>query len=85
MATVKKKVSLYETPEGMAIVEALIIMSKDVAYNTGSSYSANVSLYPDHKIPFVDKHVQYLNLHPNIDPQQYLSNLRLMTRSKSRI
>jgi hypothetical protein len=80
MASAKKKVNLYETEEGLLILEKLKRMALDMDFNTGSSYSSNVDKYPDSLIPFVDKHMNYLNAHPNIDPQQYIANLRLMSR-----
>jgi hypothetical protein len=43
-----------------------------------TSYSANTTLYPDGQIPFVEKHMAYLMDHPKLDPEHYLSNLRLM-------
>ena len=80
MPTAKKKVNLYESEEGAVIQKELISMAADATYNTGSSYSTDTSSYSDHLIPFVDKHMRYLNLHPSVDPLHYLANLRLMTR-----
>lgn len=82
MATFKKKLSLLDTDEGMEIVQALHQMVEDNAYSTDSSYSANSTNYPDNLIPFVDKHINYLRQHQNMDPKQYLANLRLMTKVK---
>lgn len=82
MATLKKRISFYESAEGLEIQRTLQRMAQDVAFNTESSYSANGEKYPDNLMPFVDKHMAYLNTHPSIDPQQYLANLRLMTRLK---
>jgi hypothetical protein len=76
----KKKSNFFETEEGEQFKLSLLTMSNDTTYNTRASYSANFELYPDHLIPFVDKHVQYLRTHPATDPYSYLSNLRLMTR-----
>jgi hypothetical protein len=80
MPSAKKKTNFFETEEGRAFVESLITMSQDLTYNTNSTYSANSELYPDHRIPFVDKHMNYVRTHPTTDPHSYLSNLRLMTR-----
>ena len=55
-------------------------MVADEKYNTDSTYSSDTITYSDHLIPFVDKHMQYLIMHPSVDAEQYLSNLRLMTR-----
>jgi hypothetical protein len=75
-----KKLSLFESEEGAVIKLALLRMARDAAYNTKSSYSADAVAYPDNLIPFVDKHMSYLNTHPSVDSEQYLANLRLMTR-----
>jgi len=80
MPTAKKKVNLYESEEGALIQKELHEMAADVKYNTGSSYSADGSSYSDHLIPFVDKHMRYLMVHPSVDPAHYLANLRLMTK-----
>jgi len=76
----KKRTDFFETDEGQAFERSLKDMVSDTAYNTTSSYSANSELYPDHKISFVSKHKDYIFNHPATNPQQYLSNLRLMTR-----
>ncbi len=80
MAIYKRKSDFFETNEGLGILESLRIMARDTTYNTDSSYSANSNLYPDHLIPFVAKHMEYLKNHPSTDPEHYLANLRLMTR-----
>lgn len=80
MAVTKRTTNFFTSPEGLEIVETLTVMAADATYNTRSSYSANSTLYPDNVMTFVDKHVNYLIKHPTMDPQQYISNLRLMTR-----
>lgn len=80
MPTAKKKVNLYESEEGAVIQNQLREMAADVKYNTGSSYSTDTGSYADHLIPFVDKHMRYLMVHPSVDPIHYLANLRLMTK-----
>jgi hypothetical protein len=80
MANVKKRVNFYESETGLHIQQVLTEMTQDGHYNTTSSYSANTDNYPDNLIPFVEKHMQYLNTHPNIDPEHYISNLRLLTK-----
>lgn len=79
MATLKKNAAFFETKEGLEIVHALKQMMRDSAYNTESSYSINITKYPDNRMPFADKHMSYIITHPSIDPQQYLANLRMMT------
>jgi len=62
--------------------ERLQAMEADPLFNTPSSYSANGELYPDHQIPFVEKHLDYLMNHPKLDSRQYLANLRLMVKKR---
>ncbi len=80
MPTFKRKSDFFETEEGLEFERALKEMALDNAFNTDPSFSANSELYPDKLIPFVNKHMEYLRTHPSVDPQHYLSNLRLMTR-----
>ena len=62
------------------IVQELQSMLEDDSFHTEPGYSINTEAYPDHVIPFVEKHVSYLNKHPQVDPEHYLSNLRLMLK-----
>jgi hypothetical protein len=78
-----KRINFFASAEGLEIAQALKLMDQDGAYNTTSSYSANTALYPDNLIPFIDRHMNYLNLHPHTNPGHYVANLRLMTRLKS--
>lgn len=80
MATSSKKIKFFESAEGEEVKQMLKDMVKDVTYNTDSTYSANSEMYPNSQIPFVDKHVNYINTHPSLDPYHYVANLRLMTR-----
>lgn len=82
MATVKKRVSFFDSAEGTMVKDALDLMAGDKAYNTSASYTANIIQNPDNLISFTDKHMNYLNSHPKIDPNQYIANLRLMTKIK---
>jgi len=80
MPSYRKKTDLFKTDAGLEVVRELKTMTTDDAYNTKPSFSVKSELYPDNLIPFVDKHMDYLRSHPAMDPRQYLSNLRLMTR-----
>ncbi|MBA3758603.1 hypothetical protein H0X10_03165 [Candidatus Saccharibacteria bacterium] len=85
MPTLKKKSDFFETAEGLEIARALREMDADNAFSTIASYSANAAVYPDNLIPFVDKHMNYLKQHQNVNPVHYLSNLRLMTKIKVKL
>ena len=80
MATITKKSDFLESAEGLELKEILEHMVEDNTYCTDPSYSANSDLYPDHSIPFVDKHMHYMRTHPATDRQYYIANLRLITR-----
>ncbi len=80
MSTFKKRINFPESDEGIKTKQQLRVMVTDKTYTTESGYNANVLLYPDNDISFVDKHMRYLSELQNVNPQQYLSNLRLMTR-----
>ncbi len=76
--------STRPVPEGYLGIEEvqqlLSDMEHDSSYKTEPSYSANIILHPDHKITFREKHMAYLKNHPQLNPEHYLSNLRLTTR-----
>lgn len=80
MATHSKRPDFFTSEDGFDLLKKLEAMIADKSYNTSPSYSANSELYPDNLMPFIDKHVAYLQQHPSIDPWQYIANLRLMTR-----
>jgi hypothetical protein len=82
MATYKKRPDFVTSEEGLEFIEGLRLLLADSAYNTEPGFSANTELYPDHSIPFVNKHIDYIRNHPTTDPRHYLANLRLMTRKR---
>lgn len=53
-------------------------MFENPNYCTESSYSPS----SEDPVSFVNKHLRYLSMHQKINHQQYLSNLRLMTKVK---
>lgn len=82
MATYKKRPNFFASEDGLYAATELQALTKDRTYHTTSSYSANGELYPDHLIPFVDKHMAYLRDHPELDSRQYIANIKLKTRIK---
>jgi hypothetical protein len=67
-------------PKAGLLTAALTVIDNDSGYYTSASYSADAENYPDHQMPFVDKHMFYLRDHPELDLRQYIANIRLMTR-----
>jgi hypothetical protein len=53
-------------------------MDGDPLYNTRSLFTP----MQNQALSFVDRHMKYLSEHPKLNPTQYLTNLRLMTRLK---
>lgn len=51
-------------------------MVDDPQFNTENSYSPSSV----ERLEFIDKHMGYLSRHLSLNPNHYLSNLRLMTR-----
>jgi hypothetical protein len=62
-------------------VRALLLeMEGDARYNTASRYVADSEKYPDNVITFSEQHLEHLRKFPDVNPHQYISNLRLMTK-----
>ncbi len=76
----KKKPNFLESAEAVSVKERLLSMAANIDYSTTSTYSSDGGKYPDHQMSFVDKHMSYLASHPSVNPEQYLANLRLMSR-----
>jgi hypothetical protein len=76
----KQRRGFLDSEEGRAIRRTLQLMTSDSRYNTTSTYHPNAIRYEDNLIPFVDKHMDYLNAHPQLDAQMYIANIQLMTR-----
>jgi hypothetical protein len=64
------------------VLQKLEALHQDPKYITKPAYGANVELWPDHSVPFVDSHLRYLKAHPKLLPEHYLANLRLMLRKR---
>lgn len=82
MATTHKKPKFLDSEEAVSVKQILRLMTNDATYNTNSTYTSSSEQYPNNLIPFIDKHMNYLQAHPDVDPTQYIANLRLMTRLK---
>lgn len=80
MAGFTRRSDYVNSEESQAVKGQLQLMAADKTYNTVSSYTPNTDRYPDNRISFVEKHMNYLNSHPQLDALKYVANLRLMTR-----
>lgn len=77
-AYMKSKMSNYMQESD--IVLELQAMHEDDSFRTLPGYSIDSDTYPDHKVPFIESHLNYLKKHSQVDPSHYLSNLRLMLK-----
>jgi len=80
MASTTKRSDFSTSDVGVAAYNTLKDMAKSANFKTKPGYSANTELYPDHVMPFVDKHMHYLQTHPAVNIDHYLANLKLMTK-----
>lgn len=60
------------------ITEQLTAFLEDPKMHTESIYSPTAVDFPDNRLPFVDYHLMYIKSHKNVNPEYYISNLRLM-------
>ncbi len=65
------------------VLTELNTMKNDPNMVTNHAYSPNTELWPDNCIPFEEVHMTYLRTHKNVDPKNYLSNLRLMIKARA--
>ena len=56
--------------------EELIAMENDPTFITASTYMPSMKS----DISFCDKHFAYMSMHQDIQPRDYMNNLRLKTR-----
>ena len=77
----KSSKSRHFTPEQEAdVLSQLKKLERDPMFNTQSQYSGNLDKHPNNTVTFTEKHMDHLKKFPNIDPSQYILNLKLMTR-----
>jgi hypothetical protein len=74
---------MFATMTQEEVVQELLAMQSNPDMVTNHAYSPNKELWPDNRIPFVEVHMGYLKTHKTVDPKNYLSNLRLMIKSRA--
>jgi len=62
------------------ITADLKLMEVDPRYETNKFYRGSSQRWTDNYLSFVDYHVNYLKSYPNLEPDHYISNLRLKLR-----
>lgn len=79
-AKTQKAQEFLKSEAGKAAYAELLRMIQDDSYNTTSSFSPSAK---DGNLSFIDKHMNYLCSHLDVNASQYLSNLRLITKVRS--
>jgi len=69
----------FQSEEGIESRRALTEMAESSEYNTRTLYSTSKK----DGLSFVDKHMRYMSLYPNLNCQQYVQNLKLMTKIRN--
>jgi hypothetical protein len=68
--------TFFNSEEGMELRSELVRMTQSDEFATRTMYSTN----DKDGLTFVDKHMRYMSLYPALNRQQYISNLKLMTK-----
>lgn len=80
MATHNKRADFITSEDGVKAAKALNSMVLDNGYIIKPSFSLDSEKYADNLMPFIDKHLAYLQNNPATNLEHYLSNLKLKTR-----
>lgn len=78
MTASQSKQSFLESEKGLLLRKELQEMVKSKRYNTRPVYS----LVDTDGHQFVEKHMNYMSVHPTMDHWQYVLNIKLMTKIK---
>lgn len=79
-AKTQRAQEFLKSEAGLAAYGELMKMLEDENYKTVSSFSPSAE---DGKLLFIDKHMNYLCTHLSVNANQYLSNLRLITKVRT--
>jgi hypothetical protein len=64
------------------VIQSLTSLQDDPNMKTEDKYSPDAVDWPDNRLPFVEIHLAYLKAHKNVNPEHYISNLRLMIKKR---
>ncbi len=64
------------------IVSALNLLVANSIYVTKPAYKGNIEKWPTHQMSFIEFHLTYLKSHPTLNPNHYISNLKLMLKKR---
>ena len=75
--TTQRAKDFLTSAEGIEAYANLMAMVSDKGYKTVSTYSPSSE---DGNLLFIDKHMNYLSSHAGVNANQYVSNLKLITK-----
>lgn len=78
MTSGQSKRAFLDSEKGEELRKELQGMVKSPDYNTRAVYS----LIDTDGNQFVEKHMNYMSVHPTMDHRQYVMNIKLMTKIK---
>lgn len=67
------------------IKAALKSLEASSDYLTKPNYRGTSERWTNNYTSFIDYHLNYLKIHPTLNPEQYISNLRLSLRKTKRL
>ena len=76
MAQTLGRQAFFKSEKAQSLRAELVMMVESPEYNTKPLYSTTES----EGSQFVEKHMNYMGGFPNMDHQQYVSNLKLKTK-----
>lgn len=74
------KAKAFDMVSEAEATQLLLAMENDERYSTAAQYAVDSLKYPSNSITFTQRHIEHLRKFPEINPHQYISNLKLMTK-----
>jgi hypothetical protein len=72
--------TFFKSDEGVQLRDELTKMTQSSEYNTRTMYSTSEK----DGLTFIDKHMKYMSQYPSLNCRQYVLNLKLMTKIRTR-
>ena len=76
----KTRLGFASTQEGKEIRRELQVIADSSMYNTPSIYTPDRKRYPNNRMPFVDKQMNYLIKYPLLNARLYISDIKNTTK-----
>jgi len=76
--------TLINSVSKVDVIEKLELLEASPAHMTEPFYRGSSPRWTNNYISFVEHHLDYLKAHPDLDPNQYISNLNLKLRKTPR-